>query len=69
MLKTKGTELMDESAVVCLHFSGHVASPAFGRVIVFVGIRAAHTSFSPFTLHCEALYQVVFQSLLLNNAN
>ena len=47
MLKTNGTELIDESADICLHFSGHVTSPAFGRVLSFVGIRAAH---SPFTL-------------------
>ena len=32
MLKTNGTELIDESGDVCLHFSGHVTSPAFGRV-------------------------------------
>ena len=37
MLKTNGTELIDESGNVCLHFSGHVTSPA-------------HTYFSPFTL-------------------
>ena len=35
MLKTNGTELIDESADVCLHFSGHVTSPAFGRVLNF----------------------------------
>ena len=35
MLKTNGTELIDESADVCLHFSGHVTSPAFGRVLSF----------------------------------
>ena len=50
MLKTNETELIDESADVCLHFSGHVTSHAFGRVLNFVGIRPAHTSFSPFTL-------------------
>ena len=33
--KTNGTELIDESADVCLHFSGHVTSPAFGRVLSF----------------------------------
>ena len=54
MLKTNGTELIDESADVCLHFSGHVTSPAFGRVLSFVGIRSAHTSFSPFTLRNTA---------------
>ena len=36
MLKTNGTELIDESADVCLHFSGHVTSPAFGRVLSFL---------------------------------
>ena len=57
MLKANGTELIDESADVCLHFSGHVTSPAFGRVyLVFVGIRAAHTSFSPFTLACTPCF-------------
>ena len=35
MLKTNGTELIDDSADVCLHFSGHVTSPAFGRVLSF----------------------------------
>ena len=35
MLKTNGTELIDESADVCLHFSGHVTSPALGRVLSF----------------------------------
>ena len=53
MLKTNGTELIDESAYVCLHFSGHVASPAFGRVLSFCWNSHCHTSFSPFTLvHC-----------------
>ena len=33
MLKMNGTKLIDESADVCLHFSGHVTSPAFGRVL------------------------------------
>ena len=36
MLKTNGTELIDESADVCLHFSGHVMSAAFGRVLKFL---------------------------------
>ena len=35
IFKTNGTELIDESADVCLHFSGHVTSPAFGRVLSF----------------------------------
>ena len=35
MLKTNGTELIGESADVCLHFSGHVTSPAFERVLSF----------------------------------
>ena len=35
LIKTNGTELIDESADVCLHFSGHVTSPAFGRVQSF----------------------------------
>ena len=35
MLKTNGTELIDESADVCLHFSGHVTSQAFERVLSF----------------------------------
>ena len=35
MLKTNGTEHIDKSADVCLHFSGHVTSPAFGRVLSF----------------------------------
>ena len=35
MLKTNGTELIDESADVRLHFSGHVTSLAFGRVLSF----------------------------------
>ena len=34
MLKTNGTELIDESADVCLHLPGHVTAPAFGRVKV-----------------------------------
>ena len=51
IFKTDGTELTDESADVCLHFSGHVTSQAFERVYsVFVGIRVACTSFSPYTL-------------------
>ena len=46
MLKTNGTELIDESADVCLHFSGHVTPrPLEEYFIVFVGIRDAHTSF------------------------
>ena len=36
MLKTNGTELIDESADVCLHFSGHVTSPACVRVLSFL---------------------------------
>ena len=35
MLRTNETELIDESADVCLHFSGHVTSPAFERVLSF----------------------------------
>ena len=35
MFKTNGTELVDESADVCLHFSGHVTSQAFERVLSF----------------------------------
>ena len=35
IFKTNGTELIDESADVCLHFSGHVTSQAFERVISF----------------------------------
>ena len=35
MLNTNGTELIGESADVCLHFSGHVTSSAFGRVLHF----------------------------------
>ena len=30
-LKQYGTKLIDESADVCLHFSGHVTSPAFWK--------------------------------------
>ena len=33
IFKTNGTELIDESANVCLHFSGHVTSQAFERVL------------------------------------
>ena len=29
------TELIDESADVCLHFSGHVTSQAFERALSF----------------------------------
>ena len=35
IFKTNGTELIDESANVCLHFSGHVTSQAFERVLSF----------------------------------
>ena len=35
ILKTNGTELIDESADACLHFSGHVTSQAFERVLSF----------------------------------
>ena len=35
IFKTNGTELIDESADVCLHFSGHVTSQAFKRVLIF----------------------------------
>ena len=53
MLKTNGTELIDESADVCLHFSGHVMSPAFGcndnLVLLEFALRIG-TSFSSFTL-------------------
>ena len=45
-----GTEHIDESADVCLHFSGHVTSQVLKEYSVFVGIRAACTSFSPYTL-------------------
>ena len=36
MLKTNGTELIDESADVCLHLSGHVTSQAFESVLSFL---------------------------------
>ena len=35
IFKTNGTELIDESADVCLHFSGHATSQAFERVFSF----------------------------------
>ena len=35
IFKTNGTELIDEAADVCLHFSGHVTSQAFERVLSF----------------------------------
>ena len=35
MLKTNRTGLIDESADVCLHFSGNVTSLASGRVLSF----------------------------------
>ena len=35
IFKTHGTELIDEFADVCLHFSGHVTSQAFERVLSF----------------------------------
>ena len=35
IFKTNGTEHIDEYADVCLHFSGHVTSQAFERVISF----------------------------------
>ena len=35
IFKTNGTELIDESADICLHFSGHVTSQAFERVHIF----------------------------------
>ena len=35
IFKTNGTELIDESADVCSHFSGHVTSQAFERVLSF----------------------------------
>ena len=35
IFKTNGTELIDESADVCLHFSGHVMSQAFERELCF----------------------------------
>ena len=35
IFKTNGTELIDESADVCLHFSGHVTSQDFERVLSF----------------------------------
>ena len=51
MLKTNGTELIDESANGCLHFSGRVTSPAFGRVLSFLEFGLHIPTFSPFTLH------------------
>ena len=42
ILKTNATELIDESADVCLHFSGHVTSQAFERVISFLLEFALH---------------------------
>ena len=35
IFKTNGTELIDESADVCLHFSGQVKSQAFESVLSF----------------------------------
>ena len=35
IFKMNGTELIDESAYVCLHFSDHVTSLAFERVLSF----------------------------------
>ena len=41
MLKTNGTELIDESADVCLRFSGHVRHRPLEEYLVFVEISAA----------------------------
>ena len=35
IFKMNGTELIDKSVDVCLHFSGHVTSQAFERVLSF----------------------------------
>ena len=52
IFKTNGTELIYESADVCLHFSGHVTSQAFERVLSFCfNSRCMYSiSFSPYTL-------------------
>ena len=42
MLKMNGTELVSKSADVCLHFSGHVTSPAFGRVLFLLNSRCTY---------------------------
>ena len=42
VFKTNGTELIDESVDVCLHFSGHVTSQAFERVLSFLLEFALH---------------------------
>ena len=50
IFKTNGTELVDESADVCLHFSGHATSQAFERVLSFCWNSRCMLFFSPYTL-------------------
>ena len=51
IFKTKVTVLTNKSIHVCLHFSVHVTSQAFESFLNFSLIRAAYTSFSPYSLH------------------
>ena len=45
IFKTNGTELINESADVCLHLSGNVTSQAFERVLSFLLEFALHVLF------------------------
>ena len=67
MLKTNGTERIDESADVCLHFSGHVTYLVrpLEEYLVFILIRTAHTSFSPFTLGSTTTNRHGFRTSIL----
>ena len=61
IFKTNGTELIDESADVCLHFSGHVTSQAFEKVLSFCWNSRCMYFFSPYTLMCQCCHLVMCQ--------
>ena len=70
IFKTNVTELIDESADVCLHFSGHMwRHRPLKEYSVFVGIRVACTSFSPYILWIgSTTSDAIIRSLLWSTA-
>ena len=66
MLKTNATELIDESAdVLFTLFRLCGRHRPLEEYLVFVGIRDAHTSFSPFTSVVGASDRSLWRSLTL----
>ena len=65
MRKKNGTELIDEYAMFVYTFQAMWLHRPLEEYLVFVGIRAAHTSFSPVTL-AAAPAKTKYRKIIIN---